>query len=41
MKLIVHKAGEPVAQPDPYMLKAEGKYYIYATGRGGGRGLRF
>ena len=24
MKLIVHKAGEPVAQPDPYMLKAEG-----------------
>ena len=23
------------SQPDPYMFKAEGKYYIYATGRDG------
>ena len=21
------------SQPDPYIFKAEGKYYIYATGR--------
>ena len=35
MKLIFPKAGEPAAQPDPYILKADGRYYIYATGADG------
>ncbi len=35
MKLIFPKAGEPSAQPDPYILKANGRYYIYATGSKG------
>ena len=32
MKLIYPEAGAPQAQGDPYILKANGKYYIYATG---------
>ncbi len=35
MKIIFPKAGEPKSQPDPYILKAEGRYYIYATGSQG------
>ena len=32
MKLIYPQAGAPVSQGDPYIIKANGKYYIYATG---------
>lgn len=32
MKLIYPEKGAPVSQGDPYILKANGKYYIYATG---------
>lgn len=35
MKIIFPKQGEPTAQPDPYIIKAEDKYYIYATGSEG------
>jgi GH43 family beta-xylosidase len=35
MKLIFPKQGEPAAQPDPYIIYAEGKYFIYATGADG------
>lgn len=31
MQLIEIKQGEPLCQPDPYVLKTKGKYYIYAT----------
>ena len=31
MKIIFPKENEPAGQADPYILKAEGKYYIYAT----------
>ncbi len=32
MKLIHPEEGAPASQGDPYILKANGKYYIYATG---------
>lgn len=32
MKLIKQEQGAPVSQGDPYILKANGKYYLYATG---------
>ena len=32
MKLIYPQAGAPVSQGDPYIFKANGKYYLYATG---------
>lgn len=32
MKLIFPEDGAPVSQGDPYIFKANGKYYIYATG---------
>ncbi len=32
MKLIVPEKGSPVSQGDPYIFKANGKYYLYATG---------
>lgn len=32
MKLIFPQEGAPVSQGDPYVFKANGKYYIYATG---------
>lgn len=35
MKLILPEAGGPPSQPDPYVFKAGGKYYIYASGDGG------
>jgi len=35
MKLIYPKAGEPVCQGDPYVIKANQKYYLYCTGVNG------
>lgn len=35
MKLIHPEQGAPVSQGDPYIFKANGKYYIYATGMRG------
>lgn len=35
MKLIYPEKGAPASQGDPYILKANGKYYIYATGVNG------
>ncbi len=35
MKLITPEKGTPASQGDPYLLKANGKYYIYATGTDG------
>ncbi len=32
MKLILPEKGAPASQGDPYIFKANGKYYIYATG---------
>lgn len=32
MKLIIPEKGAPASQGDPYVLKANGKYYLYATG---------
>lgn len=32
MKLILPQEGAPVSQGDPYIFKANGKFYIYATG---------
>ena len=32
MKLILPEEGAPVSQGDPYIFKANGKYYLYATG---------
>lgn len=32
MKLIKQEKGAPVSQGDPYVIKANGKYYLYATG---------
>ncbi len=35
MKLILPEKGAPASQGDPYILKANGNYYIYATGTDG------
>ena len=35
MKIIFPKEGEPVSQADPYIIRANGRYYIYATNEEG------
>ena len=35
MKLITDAKLQNYSQPDPYILEANGKYYIYATGAEG------
>ncbi len=35
MKLILPEKGAPISQGDPYILKTNGKYYLYATGVNG------
>ena len=37
MKLIQYRDGQPNSHPDPYILEADGKYYIYASGFDGVR----
>lgn len=31
MKIIIPKPGEPASQADPFILKADGRFYIYST----------
>ncbi|MBQ8409430.1 MAG: glycoside hydrolase family 43 protein [Clostridia bacterium] len=35
MKLIDYREGQYPSQPDPYILKANGRYYLYVTGADG------
>lgn len=35
MKLIDYREGQHPSQPDPYILKADGRYYLYVTGSDG------
>lgn len=37
MKLIDYREGQYPSQPDPYILKANGRYYLYVTGSDGVR----
>ena len=35
MRIIYDKNNQPKSQADPYIIFAEGRYYIYATGEKG------